>query len=179
MKRKGFTLIEMLIVLTVVAILIPTTFSIVYVILRQQVRIYRVVETRRQGDYIMTFLKDKLIRTSRMTNVAGTTTYCATPGPSYNAGDGNTVSFVDNKDVTYRIYLDGTNKSIMYSTGSPIALNNTNVEVTGLTIECDRRATYSSPLIGITYTVTFIDNTPSVQEGTIQLQYQTKIKLRE
>lgn len=180
MKRKAFTLIEMLIVLTVVAILVPTTFSIVFVILRQQVRIYRVVETRRQGDYIQSFIKDKLIRSTVMTNLNPyNTVRCQTAGPSYTDADGDNTSFLDTNAERYRIYLDGTD--LKYNNETDILttiLNSSNVKVENFVISCVRRGDYSSPLVGISYDVEFIDNTPTIEEGTVRLHYQTKIKLR-
>lgn len=178
--KKGFTIIEMLIVLTVVGILVPTTFSIVFVILRQQVRIYRVIETRRQGDYILSYIKDRLIRSNAMTNLDGSVTYCDDAGETHNGGNGSTVEFRDNQNNTYRIYRDGTTNSIIFDNGSlASSLNTTTVSISDFNIQCYRRGEYASPLIGVSYTISFNDSTPSPSEGTVALQYQTKIKLRE
>ena len=187
-KTKGFTLLEMLIVLTIVAIILPTVFAVVFVIMRQQVRIYRVVETRRQGDYILSFIKDKLIRSQQMNNHPApySTIHCSAAGSDFeDFSNGNNISFLDRDNVTrYRIYLDTATNNLNYEKVLPApalttVLNNTSVAITNFEIKCYRRGTYSSPLISISYDVTFIDTTFTVQEGTSTFHYQTKIRLRD
>lgn len=179
MKKKAFTLIEMLIVLTVTAILIPTVFSIVIVIMRQQVRIYKVIETRRQGDYVMTFLKDRLVRTKQMSTYPAGTQLCVTAGSTSTAGNGTNVAFLDNDDVTYRIFAQTTSgiTNLMYASPANAAgttINNNLVQVTNFTIQCGRRTSVGAPLIQISYTVRFKD-----ADNNVAINYQTKVKLRE
>lgn len=177
----------MLIVLTVVAILIPTVFSIVFVIMRQQVRIYRVVEARRQGDSVLTFMKDRIVRSKQMTSYNGTSTFtplCATVGPVFASNTGATnVAFLDNDDNRYRLYLASDN--LMFATvnpngtnGTATPVNNNLVTISNLIIRCARKADTGAPLISITYTVTFKDTT-AVADNIPPLEYHTKIKLRE
>ena len=179
MKKKGFTLIEMLIVLTVVAILLPTVFSIVIVIMRQQVRIYKVIETRRQGDYILTFIKDRLVRSNQMLNYPAGTQLCATAPSTSTATNGAAVSFLGNDDIEYRIFsqVSGTTTNLMFAlpaTSSGITINNNLVEVINFSVQCGRRAGLGAPLINIAYTVRFKD-----ADFSVSIPYQTKIKLRE
>lgn len=189
MRKKAFTLIEMLIVLTVVAILIPTVFSIVFVIMRQQVRIYRVIETRRQGDSVLTFIKDRLVRSKQITNYPASpslTPYCATAGATYTSTGGTDIAFLDNDDNRYILYLDSVNDNLMFRpllpngtpTGTANSVNNNLVAISDFQVSCARRAQEGSPLISVSYTIEFKDNT-AVEDGTVELQYQTKIKLRE
>lgn len=189
MKRKAFTLIEMLIVLTVVSILIPTVFSIVYVIMRQQVRIYRVIETRRQGDSVLTFIKDRMVRSKQITNNPSSPPYtprCATVGPPVTSSNNTTedafdIAFLDNDDNRYRIYLNKTTGNLMFQPlpgGTATPINNNLVSVSSFVITCARRAQEGAPLISISYTIQFKDTT-AVEDVVVSLPYQTKIKLRE
>lgn len=187
MQKKAFTLIEMIIVLMVVSLLIPTVFSIVYVIMRQEVRIYRVVETRRQGDYMLTFIKDKIIRSKEIDRYTAPSTFvaqCTTNGSSYSstsANPGADTSFVDNDDNKFRIYQNTTNKNLIYEAppgSTATTINNSRVQISNFTISCARKSTLGAPLINIAFTVTFKDTT-AVSEDPVVLNYQTKIKLRE
>lgn len=180
MKKKGFTLIEMLIVLTVVAIVLPTVFTIVIVIMRQQVRIYKVVETRRQGDYILTFIKDRLVRSNQMLDYPAGTQLCDTAPSTSPATDGSTVAFLGNDDVQYRIFsqTSGGTTNLMFAspanTVTPITINNNLVDITNFSVQCGRRAGLGAPLINVSFTVRFKD-----PEFSVSIPYQTKVKLRE
>ncbi len=180
MKKKGFTLIEMLIVLTVVAIVLPTVFTIVIVIMRQQVRIYKVVETRRQGDYILTFIKDRLVRSNQILDYPGGTQLCASAPSASSASDGSAVAFLGNDDVQYRIFsqTSGGTTNLMFASpansATPITINNNLVDITNFSVQCGRRAGLGSPLINVSFTVRFKD-----PDFSVSIPYQTKVKLRE
>lgn len=152
--KKRFTLIEMLIVLTVVAIVLPTVFTIVIVIMRQQVRIYKVVETR-QGDYILTFIKDRLVRSNQMLDYPASTPPCYLAPSTSPATDGSTVSFLGNDDVEYRIFsqTSGGTTNLMFASpansATPITINNNLVDITNFSVQCGRRAGLGSPLINV------------------------------
>ncbi len=179
MKKKGFTLIEMLIVLTVVAIVLPTVFTIVIVIMRQQVRIYKVVETRRQGDYILTFIKDRLVRSNQILDYPGGTQLCASAPSTSSPSDGSSVAFLGNDDVQYRIFSETSGGTTNLKFASPatttgITINNNLVDITNFSVQCGRRAGLGSPLINVSFTVRFKD-----PDFSVSIPYQTKVKLRE
>lgn len=50
MKTKSFTLIEMVVVIGVIGFVLPILFSIIFLIIRQQTRIYSLQELKKQGD---------------------------------------------------------------------------------------------------------------------------------
>src|SRR3989344_3748847 len=84
-KKKGFTMIEMLIVITLFIILLPTIFAILSTILRQQLRMYRMVEAKRQGDAALTFMKERILREGiTIRNSSGTISYCDSATPPNN-----------------------------------------------------------------------------------------------
>lgn len=183
-NKKGFTLLEMLIVMTIVGIILPTVFAIVFVIMRQQLRIYRVVETRRQGDYILSYIKDRLIRSKAITNASFSTSYCINSGDTFTADNqGRSVGFIM-QNVTedkYQIYTPSGTTNLVFEpeTGFPTNLNTSNIEIRNFNIDCYRRSTYASPLISIAFDIEFKDSTYTPEEGRVSLHYQTKVKLRE
>jgi len=183
--KKSFTLLEMLIVMTIVAIILPTVFAIVFVIMRQQVRIYRVIETRRQGDYILSYMKDRIIRSKGIENTLGPV--CDTSGFSFqtaSADEGNDITLIDQNDAQYKFVQSGTNinfhdLSVVPNLVTPLNTSPVQIVADTFYIACFRRATYSSPLITISFDITYFDPTVTAQEGTVTIHYQTKVKLRE
>ena len=49
-QKKGFTLIEMVVVVGVIGFVLPILFAIVFLIIQQQARIYSLQEVKKQGD---------------------------------------------------------------------------------------------------------------------------------
>ena len=188
-NKKGFTLLEILIVMTIVALILPTVFAIVFVIMRQQVRIYRVVETRRQGDYILNFIKDKIIRSKEIgAGVSPYTERCpvnpASPTEFQSSTGGIDITFVDQNDVRYQIYQDSATDTLYYkkitSPGFTTKLNDPahNIAIDSFTISCYRRSAYAKPIISVAYNISYVDATPTTEEGSVDLHYQTKVRLR-
>jgi prepilin-type N-terminal cleavage/methylation domain-containing protein len=60
--KKGYSLVEVLIVITLIGIILPGVFSIVTVILRQQLVIYELSTIKREGDAVSYLIKDKITR---------------------------------------------------------------------------------------------------------------------
>ena len=181
-KNSGFTLIEMLMVLGIIAVIMPAIMSISYAILTQQLRIYRLTETKRQGDYIINIMKEKIARDARALydNVAGANV-CAGAGTSFSSPSGTTFDFVNDNGDTFSFRQVGNNMVFNDNTILPVItsyLNDTRVTITNLTIECVRKTLLTHPLVGFSFDITFVDSTPTVREGVSSLHYQTKVKLR-
>jgi prepilin-type N-terminal cleavage/methylation domain-containing protein len=181
-KQSGFTLIEILMVLGIIVVVIPSIMSISYVILSEQLRIYRLTETKRQGDYIMNVMKEKIARdANRLFDNSTSSNVCNTAGSSFTSLAGTTFDFIDIDGNTFSFREVENNLIITDLTVLPTITSNLNdarVMITNLTIECARKALLSGPLVGFAFDVTFFDATPTEREGTITLHYQTKVKLR-
>lgn len=190
-KKHGYTLVEMLIVLSILTIVMPAVFTIIYTLLNQQVKIYRLVETKRQGDRIMSFMKEKIVREGvAIKNGAGLlrcATYTASPENTTNGNDFIFMKTANPSGPTFNFYLTNSTFFVQDSGGLPTtSLHDNKVRVSNFQIECFRRnsiASLSQPnqnviLVGFTYTVEFIDNSPTQAEGVTSLQYQTKVRLR-
>ena len=181
-KQSGFTLVEVLMVLGVIAIVVPSIMSISYVILSEQLRIYRLTETKRQGDYIMNVMKEKITRDADtlFDNNPGSNV-CDDAGESFTSPAGTEFDFIDAGGNTFSFREVAHNMVITDLTVLPTItsnLNDTRISITGLTIECSRKTRLTLPLVGFAFDATFVDATPTAREGTITLHYQTKVKLR-
>ncbi len=190
-KRCGYTLIEMLIVLSLLTIIMPAIFTIIYTLLNQQVKIYRLVETKRQGDRIMSFMKEKIVREAMgIKNGAGLlrcATYTAIPENTTNGNDFIFMKTVNPSGPTFNFYLTNSTFFVQDTGGLPTtSLHDNKVRVSNFQIECFRRnstipftqSNSNVVLVGFTYTVEFVDNSPTQAEGVTSLQYQTKVRLR-
>jgi len=52
-KIRGFTFIEMVVVIGIMAIALPTLYAIFFLILQQQIKIVRISEVQRQGTFVV------------------------------------------------------------------------------------------------------------------------------
>lgn len=189
--KRGYTLVEMLIVLSIISVIFPVVFSILYILLNQQVKLYRIIETKRQGDRIMSFMKEKISREAVVIkNAAGTPRCDLYTGIPETTADGNDFIFRKSTDPlapSFNFYVTTSTLLTQDSAGLPsTSLHDNRVRITNFQIECFRRNNTISPaqpnkhviMVGFSYTVEFIDNTPTQAEGTTSLQYHTKIRLR-
>lgn len=194
MKKKGFTLLEIVVVMAVLALLLPSVFGVIYIVMQQQLRIHKLTETKQQGDLIMNYMKESIIG-SAVHIVDGTgTAQCETAGSSY--ADSTNFRFAIEEAISPRlISFQETGGALTFNqhtyipffatyTIDSISLNDpTTVEISNFTIECRRKTGNVSsavyyPVVAFSYDATFVDNTPTAQEGIVTLHYQTKVKLR-
>lgn len=189
-RKKGYTIIEMMLVIGLIALLMPAVFSILYVIMQQQVKIYELTETKRQGDYVMQLMKEKIMRDAVslrrdddgiFTNIAVFTNICNSTGSNFTSVN-NGVDFVFLNDLNNPFQYVLSGNTLRYrEIGAPnvdAALNSNRVIITNFQINCAVKATYTDPVVSFSYTAQYNRAVPNPQLGTTQLQYQTKVKLR-
>ncbi|MDA1317121.1 MAG: type II secretion system protein [bacterium] len=181
-KNSGFTLIEMLMVIGVISVVMPAVMSISYVILSEQLRIYRITETKRQGDYIMNVMKEKIARDAEIIFDNSTSSnICDDALDTFSSPQGTTLDFFNEDNELFKFSQVNGNLVVNDNTVLPSITSNLNdgrVSITNFVIECSRKTLLTRPLVGFAYDVTFVDATPTAREGTITLHYQTRVKLR-
>ena len=172
-KKKGFTLFEMLIVISLFAILLPTIFAILSTILRQQLRLYRIVEAKRQGDAAMSFMKNQILRQGVAIQDQGGTRHCE-PGQNYVASSGDEFVILNDDIGSEWYFFQQVDNVIRYeqSIGTNTSLTTDAVLISDFRISCFRRSLNSPPIIEISYTVQSTDGI-----NTIILPYRTKVRL--
>lgn len=190
-KNKGFTLIEMILVIGSIGLTLPLLFSIIFTILQQQVKISRLTEVKKQGDYILNVI------TNTIRNYAVTIHSALPPNQSnltcnfYPEQPISVAYFLDKYTTYFRfckssdgINCDDNNNYIasfssILNNGSPltIPLNNNKIKITDFTLTCYKKTQFASPVVGIKFTISY--NTSSTRpEENAQMTYQTKVKLR-
>ena len=177
-SRKGFTLIEMIVVVGVVALTIPAVFAITFAVLRQQAKLYALKTVKREGDLALNAIK------TNIKNCA-VTIHDASPPLDTNAicdqtGSNNaptTMYFVD-KTGAYFSYSNSSTK-IASNSSIPNAagdLTTPNVQVDNLTFSCVRTNQFSPPVVSVKFQIQY--QNPDRHADISSMTYQTQIRLR-
>ena len=183
--KKAFTLIETIIVISVIGLVIPAIFTIVFGLVRQQTKIYRLSTVKTEGDYILNIIA-ATIRNSALT------IYSAGPPTSANevcdvietyTSTTNRLIFEDRWGSWFRILLSSEKISSYSSvTAASLDLNSNKTIVSGFSIGCSRNFDYSSPTVSLSFDICYDTGAgtcaSTLPEETATLHYQTKIKLR-
>jgi prepilin-type N-terminal cleavage/methylation domain-containing protein len=174
-KRKGFTLVEVIVVIAAIGIVLPALFAILFSLLKQQIKIYQLSEVKRQGDYALSIM-DSTIRQNALSlyESTNTTPICA------NAGDTNVpVGFFRDEGNRYFRYVLSSNKVASQSEiiGATTDLTTNRVTISNLVVECSKTARYSAPIITLQFTVT-AGTAASPTEQRARMTYRTRIQLR-
>ncbi|EKE14302.1 MAG: hypothetical protein ACD_12C00581G0001, partial [uncultured bacterium] len=58
--EKSFTLIETIVVVAVIGLTLPVLFAIIFILMREQVKINRLSQIKKEGDYIITLMENTI-----------------------------------------------------------------------------------------------------------------------
>ncbi|MBI2049778.1 type II secretion system protein [Candidatus Roizmanbacteria bacterium] len=192
MKRKkilnqiGFTLMEVIVVVGIIAILTPALFAIVFGILRQQAKVQALKQAKREGDFLLQNIENN-IRNYALSIHSGppddTNIECNSSSPPKNAYQSSPMYFKDKFGnwFKYDIAAGGSNNTKIASdsslTNADADLTTSKVDVQGFTQTCTSTSAFSPAVVSIQFTINY--NTDSVRpEDTGVLTYKTKVKLR-
>jgi len=173
-RDHGFTLIEFLIVLSIIVFIVPSVFGLIYSLLRQQSRIVALQEVKRQGDLVLNHMKIA-IKNSAVSTYSGTlespVAICSTAPDSSSNLDSMYFQNVTGLDSYFGYSLaNGTKLQYEQTSSAEADLTNASVEVSNLTLGCSKSTEFTPPLVSVSYTVTQPAN-------NVSLNYKTLIKL--
>lgn len=177
---RGFTLIEFLVVFSIVTLVIPSLFGLTYTLIRQQGRIIALQVVKRQGDLVLNHMKTTIRNNARGVyngTLAAPSALCTTAGS--NSSNNTKVYFQKSTLASsyfgYSTTVDaGSSRTLLQyeSTGAATTqLTSTALSVSAISIGCSRTTDYSNPVLTISYTLTEPVN-------NVSLTYQTAITLR-
>lgn len=193
-NKKSFTLIEMIIVIGIVALSMPALFGLIFSIINQQSKIYRLSEVKKQGDLVISSMSQviKNYAVDIYSNSSLTAKRCDSAGSIYPAAggtnDGSTFYFKDQFGNSFRFYryTSGGGSFIASDSARPasssperflLTANNIRILSNSFTISCSRTALYSSPIVQILLTLEY--NTSSTRpDEKANLTYRSSVKLR-
>jgi len=181
-RHAGYTLIEVLIVIMLLGIIMPAIFTILYAVLQQQAKISEITETKRQGDYIVQFMKEKITREAggiEFDNGSGPVNICNTPGPLQTSSTGTEWTYLaDSASDNFRFVYDSDTQTISFTQNAvTTSLNDSRTMVDNVSFECRKPTTYSSPSVAFSFRVTYNRSTPNAQLGTTSLPYQSRLRI--
>ena len=184
--KKGFTLIETIVVIAVIGITLPVLFAIILTLMRQQLKINRLSEIKREGDYISSTLentiKDRAVSIHSGLPVNDTTKICE-DALSFSSPTTN-LYFLDKNRNWFGYQFSG---NILASESADLVnpsidLNSSKILISNFSISCSRNTVYSAQSVQFSFDVCYDTGLPDCAttrpEEITSLHYQTRIKLR-
>lgn len=180
----GFTLIEMIVVIAVIAVTLPSVFAIVFTIVRQQTKIYRISKVKKEGDYILNLISNAIKNSAVSIHSSSPATtlneiclLVQSPAPT------TSLYFQDSTNNWFG-YLSASNtiSSASSNLGSPAALNSNIILINNFSIGCEKTASFSNANILFSFDICYNTGsglcTSTRPEETASLHYQTRVKMR-
>ena len=188
MSKKGFSFIELVVVMGVIGISLPVLFAIFFGVASQQVKIQRLSEVKRQGDYVLNVM-ETIIRNEAKNIFQGYSTptfsnerCTGTPTDKlYQSTDGTSFYFKDKSGNEFRFYYDVLDEKIASESSKfspPWDLTSSNVRISNFVISCTRNSVGTPPIVTVSFDADYNTDSTRVEEITAVLHYQTSIKLR-
>jgi prepilin-type N-terminal cleavage/methylation domain-containing protein len=172
MKRSGFTIIEMVVVISIIALILPVFFSIVYTLIKQQTQILVLQRIKESGD----FASQRVVSLIKNNAVSIDTNCSSVELQAYIQGASAVMCFEDRFGNPFTIYIDEQSKMASASalTGEVILIGNSTDFPLTVT---DANFTESSPeSIKLNFKVNFIPTTADLVPQNIV--YRNYIYLR-
>lgn len=177
-NKVGLTIIELIIVITVIGISLPAIFGLFFTMLRARAKTYALQEVKRNGDNALTIM-ETLIRQralsiysdSTLANEICAATSSQSNGPLY---------FKDKDAALFYFIAEGVNPVIIASHTASLTYNLTNqkVAVSNFSMQCFRKITFSPSIVKIDFDITSFSTSATRQEENAKIHYTTQVKLR-
>jgi len=183
--NHGFTLIETIVFVAVIGLTLPVLFAIILTLMRQQIKIYRLSQIKRGGDYLINIMENTIKNraiTIHSATPSDENTVCGDAGIPYSST--SSLYFLD-KDKQWFGYLFDSNSITSNSadlTNPSIDLTSGKTLVSNFSISCSRNSLNSPALILLSFDICYDTGsgvcTSTRPEEITSIHYQTRIKLR-
>lgn len=177
----GFTLLEMLIVISIIGIVIPMMMGLFIVNLRSYVRVKTLAEVKKNGDFALDNIEAKIRDNiwAIYSNESGTSEICTTKSSlltqNYYTTETGEMYFKKSDGVIFSLSIN--NNRLVYSQSSnDYDITSDNVIVDFLRLSCNRSSEFSSPIVTVEFTVE--SKQQSRAEDALSLNYYSKYKIR-
>src|SRR3989338_1614864 len=177
-KKSGFTLIEMIVVIGVISITIPTIFSLMFLSFQSQKRVKALASVKQSGDYTLSVMQSLIRQYANsiysIGDISPVNQICSSAGdeavePLY---------FKDDTDHFFNFAIqDGRIASysgtmVYYLTPEDVVADDTT-----FSMSCTRLTDFDPPLVTIDFPLS-VGQGKLRREEKATLRYQTKVKLR-
>ncbi|MBI3620194.1 hypothetical protein HY214_03580 [Candidatus Roizmanbacteria bacterium] len=193
--KHAFTFIEMIVVVGVLLVALPALFSIFFAVVSEQVKVIRLSQVKREGDFALGVMSS-VIKGSALAIYSATTAQCtannftgpqcSVAGTSYS-DSGGAFCFKEKWPAGSGFNFSQTTNSISSASAvfaaTPVNLVSDKMYVTNFTLKCTRTATYSPPIVTVSFDICYnTGNSASPCVGyrpqdVASLHYQTSIKM--
>lgn len=186
-KIEGFTFIEMVVVVGIISIALPTLYAIFFLILQQQVKIVRLSEVQKQGTFVVNTI-ESLIRNNALSiysDATRTSRVCAVVIPAIPLSspvtpqpDAISLYFKDKGGNPFDFNPTGSPEKIASESAGPsVDLTSSKVTVSNFTASCTVSG-YSSPIVAINFDLCYnINGTCGSAGERVSLQFGTTVTL--
>ncbi|MFA6081723.1 MAG: type II secretion system protein [Patescibacteria group bacterium] len=188
--KKGFTLIETIVVIAVIGITLPVLVAIILTLMRQQLKINRLSQIKREGDYVSSVIgntiKDRAFSIHTGKPVNDTTKICEEALSFSNPT--TSLFFLDKSKNWFGYEISGNtiaSKSADLENlpnDQTINLTSTKIFISNFSISCSRDNVYSAPSVQFSFDVCYDNGLPNCAttrpEEITSLHYQSRIKIR-
>lgn len=176
-STSGFTFIETIVVLGVMAIALPALFAVLFLVLQQQARVFKTQDVKRQGDTIYNTIKDQIrINAAAVYNDINGAAVCTPIAPAYTSPNGRNLYFQTSDGNWFGFEAVASGMVLKRATAlqpvSTALLNSSTVVITAFTISCARGSQFAAPLVSFNFTIA------SATDPKIKFTYTTSVKLR-
>jgi prepilin-type N-terminal cleavage/methylation domain-containing protein len=170
-QNAGFTILELVIALTIIGVLLPATFAIFMANLRAQTKVLVLQDVKKNGDAALDIMESLIKVYGRELEQSDGTPVCSTSSSSYS-GD---IYFVDQTGARFMFHED--TGRIASESATTAYLTSDSVIVSDFNLSCSRESLFTSPLVSVSFTIDQARLTTRAEESA-SLDYQTKIRLR-
>ncbi len=195
-RKSAFTLVEVIIVLSIISLTFPLLFSTLFVVSRQQVSTNRLTDVKQQGDAVLNYLTTQMrnnaiqIQTYNGVNWVSACEDASTAAekitnsttPIYGS-----ISFLDGETQTDSVFTISKGQLCRQTRPDDSAsikldtceepLTNRSVVVSNLVIQCINVDTTTSPFVEISFVLTGAKGQVAGVEPTT-MNFSTKVQLR-
>ena len=185
-KSKAYTLLEILIALSVLLIIFPAFFAIVISIFREQAKLLALQLEKREGDYAISFMTNKIrAKTEGVYNSSLATSahqVCNISGSRLET-DGSSIFFKTKQPSSYYVFnfrlknnelhfITYDEQGNILGSSGDVPITSSKVKITNLQVSCEYK---SSPFISFSFQIEPV----SKQKIVNALQYQERVALKK
>ena len=190
--KKAFTFIEIVVVIGVISVSLPILFTIIFAITNQTLKVQRLSEVKKQGDYAINIIENTIrgyaVKIYDEDTMLDENELCKDTGSSYSS-DGSDFYIKDITGKYFNFQLTdskiASSSPVLITEEEEIDLTSDKVLIENFEIQCNRNTTAYPPIISISFDICYKNpssNPPDCiftrTEETASLYYQIKIKLR-
>jgi prepilin-type N-terminal cleavage/methylation domain-containing protein len=185
-NKLGFTLIETVVVISIVGLMMPVIFSIFFVLVKQQNKIYRLNSIKKEGDYLINQIENNIrnnavmVMSSNVPIPPVANKVCTDSSDPYSSG--STIYFLDKNDGWFKYNQTGSTVAFSSSAGANTTLTSSKTKIYNYSVNCTRTNLYTPPVVSLSFDICFDDGTGTCStarpEESATMHYQAKIRLR-